>query len=276
MENMNKLKLVSINYTWDCFRNPRCHFCYVNKYKIVSMLKEKKVADEKFWEEGGLWNYNCLKNTEQVSIAYNGVQVRDLINLTSAIWQLDGGKTILNITTHPDFVTPQIVGLFDKLFRVSMVCLSLAPDASWLKQLKSWENAVDLIKKSGIKIATNILMLNESYNLLADKLKDFEEVFKVCSQVHFLRPKLYKLRVPLEQRKNMLALFRLRYPNVFIDECFKQEFEGAPCRRGEEFVAINPDGMVTACSFDNEPFDKKTPENSKTLERCPFLAVDTK
>lgn len=219
--------MLSINYTNKCAKAPRCSFCY---------LKYKKQKEE--------FNYvQDIPPTQQVAIAYNGINIQGLIK----IFWLTEKNSIINITTNPSFLDGNICALFRK-HEVKMVALSLDNEKGTIGE---WVEKARLLKKAKILVGANILMTEEMFESINKTIK---KINKVADQIHFLRPKFYDFKTGKEIRKEMLWLLCQKYKNAFIDQCFKNEFEGAPCTRGIDFACLNPDNSYSLCSFDDETF----------------------
>jgi len=256
----NKLKMVSINYTNECAKKPRCSFCYLMREKLVNKLMRKNT--KRLLQET-LLGFNSevselIKQTEQVAIAYNGLEVKKLLEIIlSCAWENE--NLVINITTNPDFVTPQIAALFAR-HKVKMVALSL--DSEKCKDLNSWISAAELLKKNRILVGANILVLDEMWSRLPKILKT---VNPYCYQIHLLRPKFYKTKIPKDRRLTMLFLLKSQYPNLFIDQCFRFELLGIPCTRGKDFYSVNANGSISLCSFDLYR------DNLQNLKECPYI-----
>ena len=245
-----KYKMVSITYTNDCLKNPRCSFCYLNRHDLLNKIGGIN-------EEFNIHDHDkILQNTEQVAIAFNGIYLFKLIRIFDKLHQFDNLK--INLTTNPEFLNEGLIAIFKKFGKVKMVALSLDPEkgsiGNWLKWAKK-------LKKKKIKVGANILMLDSVYRILP---KILDSVFSVSDQIHLLRPKFYKSKIPLEVRRNLIFLQTQKYKNIFIDECFKNEFLGVPCGRGKTFVSINANNQVTPCSFDLYP-------DKKRVKICPYI-----
>jgi len=255
---MAKFKMISINYTNECAKQPRCSFCYLKKAELFQRLRDKeKKRKDYFLMPSDL--YQWLEKTEQVAIAYNGLGVAFLNGLLQSCFSfVKDKKLIVNITTNPEFLVPQIVALF-KRWKVKMVALSLDPEKC---SLDRWMEKAKLLKEYGIKVGANILMLDEVFPEVS---KILERIHKLCYQIHLLRPKFYTTKISLEKRKELIWLLKQKYKNLFIDECFKWEFTGEPCSRGKDFISINADGTISLCSFDIYR------NNLKNLKKCPFI-----
>ena len=252
--------MISINYTNECAKKPRCSFCYLKKAELYQRLKDKKEPmNHILYMPSEL--YKWLGMTEQIAIAYNGLGIAFLNNLLSSCQTLiKEKKLIVNITTNPEFLAPQVAALF-KRWKVKMVALSLDPEKC---SLDLWMEKAKLLKDYGIKVGANILMLDEVYPEIA---KTLERIHKLCYQIHLLRPKFYKTKIPLKKRKELIWLLKQKYKKLFIDECFKWEFTGKPCSRGKDFISINADGRVSLCSFDIYGEGKL----NEKLKKCPFI-----
>lgn len=257
----HKFKMISINYTNECAKKPRCSFCYLKKAELYDRLvnPEHPVMYNDAFMPSEL--YKWLELTEQISIAFNGLGIAFLNNLLSSCHTMVKEKRlIVNITTNPEFLVQQIVALF-KRWKVTMVALSLDPEKC---SVDLWLEKAKLLKKYGIKVGANILMLDEVY---PETSKILERIHKLCYQIHLLRPKFYKTKISLGKRKELIWLLKQKYKNLFIDECFKWEFTGEPCSRGKDFISINANGKVSLCSFDIYG-DGKLGEQ---LKQCPFI-----
>lgn len=255
--------MISINYTNECAKKPRCSFCYLKRAELYRRLKQECEVEEtrRPFKDAYMpseW-FKWLESTEQVAIAFNGLGIAFLNNLLSSCQStIKNRRLIVNITTNPEFLLPQIAALF-KRWKVKMVALSLDPEKC---SLKLWIEKAKLLKELGIKVGANILMLDEVFPTVSKTLK---KIHKLCYQIHLLRPKFYTTKIPLEKRKELIWLLKQKYKNLFIDECFKWEFTGEPCNRGKDFISINADGSVSLCSFDIYG------ENKKDIEKCPFI-----
>ncbi|MCK4307272.1 hypothetical protein KAW50_03480 [candidate division WOR-3 bacterium] len=199
---------------------------------------------------------DLAQQAQQVSIAYNGLELEFLVNILDELRWSKGN--IVNITTNPMFLNEPLLALFAR-YKVKMIALSLDKEKCTVNE---WILKAKEVKTWSIKVGANILMLDEMYNKIPDVLK---KIHKYCDQIHLLRPKFYTTKIPLEKRKEMVFLLKQRYKNLFIDECFRWEFLGKPCRRGKDFISINPDGSVSLCSFD------LLDDNDKNLKKCPYI-----
>lgn len=254
-----KYKMISINYTNECFKKPRCSFCYLKKEKIINKLMKTENRKD-IWSMFAFTSdsrMGMIKETKQVAIAYNGVEIHKLIRIIEACAFED---VIVNITTNPDFVTSQIAGLFQRL-GIKMVALSLDSEKCGAS-LKNWTNAAELLQEKGIKIGANILMLDEMFGRISKVLK---VISSFCHQIHLLRPKFYKTEIPERKRLAMIFLLKSQYSNLFIDQCFRFELLKEPCTRGKDFISLNADGSVSLCSFDLYR------NNLKNLKKCPYI-----
>ena len=248
-------KMVSINYTNNCAKFPRCSFCYLTKAKVFQKLKEGKKVRNNYWS----WIpalEKLLDVTEQVAIAYNGLELKMFIDLLETC--TSHKRLIVNITTNPLFINQAIVALF-KRYKVKMVALSLDSEKC---NVKEWIKKARLLRKKLIQVGANILMLDEVYYQLPSILK---KIKGYCGQIHLLRPKFYKTKIPLKKRKEMIFLLKQQYPKLFIDQCFKFEFQNIPCTRGKEFISLNANGILSLCSFDIYQ------DNKKNLKKCPYI-----
>ncbi len=251
------LKMLSVTYTYECIKKPRCSFCYLKKEKLARGLMEDSPLRYP-WE----WVFPVDKRdklflrAKQVAIAYNGLGITALISI---IGKAQYSKCIINITTNPEFLNEPVIALF-KRFKVKMIALSL--DSEKCKTLKPWIKAAKDLRKKGIKVGANILMLDgmwKKVNRILNKVSPY------CHQIHLLRPKFVEVKVPLKQRKEMTFLLKQKHKNLFIDECFRWEFTGRPCSRGKDFLSLNPDGSTSLCSFDIYR------DNRKNLKKCPYI-----
>jgi len=249
-----KYKMISINYTNECKKKPRCSFCYLKKASIFSKLKETKEA---FRYSNGFSPeiYDLLKQTEQVAVAFNGLKVLELIGILE---DCKRQEVIINVTTNPEFLNQSMLALL-RVRGVSMIALSLDPEKGTVKE---WIECAKEIKRFKFKVAANILMLDEMFSKVPDILKRIQQY---CYQIHLLKPKFYKTKIPLEKRKEMIWLLKQKYKKLFIDECFKWEFLDEPCSRGKDFISINADGTKSLCSFDIYGEDKKK------IKKCPYI-----
>lgn len=245
--------MISITYTNDCAKKPRCSFCYLKKQSFLNKLLEKEQGTFDIWKHDRL-----IAQAEQVAIGYNGVE---LYNLIIILVHLRSGDLIVNITTSPEFVSEHLVALFKNL-GVAMVALSLDPEKG---NLKEWLKVAKLLQRKNLLIGANILMLDEVYHQLPNILKKIGKECPAATQIHLLRPKFYKSKIPLEKRKEMIFLLKQKYKNLFIDQCFRFEFQGFPCTRGKDFISINADNSRTFCSFD------LTGEAKVDLKKCPYI-----
>ncbi len=125
-------------------------------------------------------------------------------------------------------------------------------------------NSAYRIRSAGIKAGANILMLDEMYSKI-DKI--LEKIHEGCYQIHLLRPKFYKTKIPVKKRKELIWLLKQKYRNLFIDECFQWEFTGKPCSRGKDFISVNANGTTSLCSFDIY----RTGKLDERLKKCPFI-----
>lgn len=252
-----KFKMVSINYTNNCAKKPRCSFCYLKRAEVFGKLSEKKPPKKNIFDSREF--KELLGRTEQVAIAYNGLEISYLNHLLKLCFpRVKKGKLIVNITTIPRFLSETIVALF-KHWKVEMVALSLDPEKC---NLNSWILKARLLRKFKIKVGVNILMLDEVFPNVSDII---EKIHKLCYQIHLLRPKFYKTEISVKKRKELVWLLKQKYRNLFIDECFKWEFTGVPCGRGKDFISINADGTTSLCSFDIYRI------NRRNIKRCPYI-----
>ena len=252
-----KYKMVSINYTNECVKNPRCKFCYLQKGKEWRTLKGFREQD--FFLLGGFEKY--ISDTEQVSIAYNGVKREILRHFLSMFDNVTG--LIVNITTNPKFITGRIFIEMLKIYkkRLGMIALSLDSEKC---SVTEWIVAAKKLRKNKIKVGANILMLDEMYPQLGNILSSIN---KYCGQIHLLRPKFYDQKIPMKERRAIIWLYKQQYKNLFIDQCFRNEFQGIPCTRGKDFVSINADGTVTGCSFNVY----RSIKENRPVKKCPYI-----
>lgn len=251
---MNKqYKMVSINYTDACRKNPRCSFCYLKRRKVIEKLQE--LENDHFIIEDHLSLY---KKAEQIAIAYNGVMFNTLIIILDRIRTVNP-HCLIHITTNPEFLIELHIRVLKETFGIKMIALSLDYEKC---QVSEWIKTAKLIQKHKMLVSVNILMLDKMYSKIP---KILERIAPYCKQIHFLRPKFYNQKVPLEKRKEIIFLLKQKYKNLLIDQCFRNEFFGTPCTRGKDFVSINADNTVTACSFETK-LDKK-----RNYKKCPYI-----
>jgi len=251
MTTKRKFKMLSVNYTNQCIKNPRCSFCYLKKQELLDRLLDKPAFHQNYWDVP----LKLLRDTEQIAIAYNGLGIMALkLWLTEA----QNCKTIANITTNPKFLTPPVIALF-KREKVKMVALSLDPEKC---RVDFWIRKAKELRRKGLKVGANILMLDEVFKNIA---KVLVRIFPFSDQIHLLRPKFYTTKIPLEDRRDLIFLLKQQHKNLFIDECFRWEFTGEPCGRGKDFLSINADGSTSLCSFD------LAREGIKNLKKCPYI-----
>jgi hypothetical protein len=262
--DMKKYKMVSVNYTTECIKNPRCSFCYLKKQRVLDLLKSNN-SIESHWNDLLGTLENLLPKTEQIAIAYNGVdffRLALLVDLVSGRMKQLKQKIVINITTNPEFVQihhAKYIRLMNDYSKIGMWALSLDEEkisvSNWIKKAKD-------IKQTS-KVGANILMTDKMFGKIHQVL---EKIAPYADQIHLLRPKNYKVSLPVELRKEIVFMLKSRYKNLFVDECFNWEFTGVPCSRGKDFVSINPDGSISKCSFDGNNIYSKG-----RLTKCPFI-----
>lgn len=255
--------MVSINYTTECIKNPRCSFCYLKKQRILDLLKSNNPIEQD-WDDLLSTIEKLLPRTEQFAIAYNGIDFFRLALLVDLIMvrsrQLKQ-KLVINITTNPEFIKIHHVQYLNRITdygKIGMWALSLDEEkisvSNWIKKAK-------LIKRIS-KVGANILMTDRMFVKINRVL---EKIAPYANQIHLLRPKNCKVSLPVELRKSIVFMMKSRYKNLFVDECFNWEFTGKHCSRGKDFVSINPDGSISKCSFDGNNIHKGR------LTKCPFI-----
>lgn len=248
-----KFKVASINYTNECIKKPRCSFCYLRQEDIFAKLKPS--PPDSNLDGTMLINEKVLKQAEQIAIAYNGIHFEWLINIIDAAKIL---SRYVHVTTNPLFVERPHLALL-KNHKVIMISLSLDPEKCNITQ---WLQKARMVRSLKLKVGANILMLDSVYPKIAKIIK---MISPLCNQMHLLRPKFYQHKISLEKRKELIWLLKQKYKNLFIDECFRNEFQNKPCRRGKDFISINADGSVSLCSFDIYR------ENKPNIIKCPYI-----
>ncbi len=132
MEKIKKYKMVSINYTNECAKKPRCSFCYLKKAELFDRISEFKVVKSLIIAPMDF--YKFAEQSEQIAIAYNGLKIAYLNTLLDYCQLLVKEKgLIINITTNPQFLEPQVIALF-KRWKVKMIALSMDSEKCNLKQ----------------------------------------------------------------------------------------------------------------------------------------------
>ena len=273
MIKKKKYKMISIIPSYECSKKPRCSFCYLKQEKIISALLGNKEKFKGIWNSTHPYQQDLIKNTEQVAIAYNGTDILGLKRIVEDIRLITREKVIINLTINPRSLNLNLVALFKYNLKIDgMITLSLDSEKLDLKNLNSiacenglekWIKANGNLRQFKFKVGANILMLDSMFSKLPIILKN---IAPITDQIHLLRPKFYESKIPLEKRKQMIFLLKQQYKRkLFIDQCFRFEFQGIQCTRGKDFLSINPDNTVSLCSFDLYR------EGKKNLKKCPYI-----
>lgn len=257
--------MLSINYTTECRKNPRCSFCYLKKQRVLDLLKSDNPI-EKDWDQLLMTVNKLTPKVQQFAIAYNGIDLWRLIALVEMISNrcvIEKRLAMINITTNPEFIDTHHIRYLNKISacnQLGMWSLSLDEEKCTINE---WIKKAKIVKKCGKKVGANILMTDSMFRKIENVLK---RIAPYADQIHLLRPKYIKVKIPARIRKPMLFVLKSIYKNLYVDECFNWELTGKPCSRGKDFVSVNPDGSISKCSFDGNNIYSKG-----RLRKCPFI-----
>jgi hypothetical protein len=207
--------------------------------------------------------YQDFFKAEQIAFAYNGFEIVELLKVIDYLRNEDSKNPIFNVTTNPKFIELALAKTFKRV-GIKMIALSFDPEKC--KTIYSWIKAAKICNEAGLKVSANILMLDRVFKNIGSIVLGIEQY---CEQIHLLRPKYYQTKISKKDRKGIIYVLKSAFPKkILIDQCFKWELFGKPCTRGKEFLALHPNGVVSLCSFDSEPYNKLRKVEDK---KCPFI-----
>ena len=183
---------------------------------------------------------------------------------------------IVNVTTNGSNINPSTMSCFQN---VEMVSLSIdAEKVHGYEDLACLFEKMDLLKKHGIKVGANILLMKKNgFDLfsLVNLVRSYADF------IYILQKKPSDVENLAELKKELLLLSSL-VKSIYVDDSLQLAFKHkTACGRGTEFISIDPKGGVSACSFDKPfAFLENANELAEIVERtypfkktvtCPFI-----
>jgi hypothetical protein len=248
------VKVLTISLSENCVMDPPCTFCFQVKRKSQGRLNSscwhaiKNLVDEK-------WKMDQVTICYEYS-GYNLSFIEDYYRLSQKLdthWTprpegqppriSPGPKTVFTMTTMPSIVTENLISYIREKSPIGAIALSY--NSQVVSSPREWAEKASLLKRAGFRVSCNQLLEN---------IRDMNtprEVVDVADQINLL-----SLKPTGKLSESELALVRLHIFSlnpkitVTVDNCLGLQLGYIDsCRRGVDFLHVNPDGTFAECCF---------------------------
>jgi len=231
------MKVITVQLSWDCDKEVPCSFCYLRKRQVLNALMEPAPD----------WRMVEVSPESKLTVCfeYSGYNIRALEGSFFGWTVFTPNDGLLRtITTNHWYITETFCGF---LRSVGIAGMALSYDDEKVPDPKEWAKAASIASKY-FPVACNYLLGHRAPTA---------SVIKACQQTNLLTQKPSgKLT---DKQLNQVEVLIHRYEKmglcVTTDNCLGVQLGTIDsCRRGVDFITIQPDGNVVDCCFEGECF----------------------
>ena len=242
-----KTKVIAVNMSTECIKEPRCSFCYQKdlKYKPKEgyWLGLASIISSKVHE----WKKQEDVEKVVVALEYSGYNLDVLLEhewYFTGSYRNEKAITEITMTTMPQAVTETLCGAVAKW---GCKAISLSYDSEKVRDSFDWIEKAELIKNAGMLVGCNYLMEEIPFTIP-------EGVLNHADQINLLSMKpTGKLPIKaLEYVVKYVGELRSKGHEVVVDNCLGVQMGLiSECKRGKDFVHLLPNGEFKDCCFED-------------------------